>query len=416
MMNWWQPPVLYYVIATIVVLSIPAFLLRKWIWAEIKRWRASEVSFFGIKLVRKANDESKNNKKLLQLMAGKTELPVAVPEKRYKNLFGREEEINSILASLRDAQAKRLIAVIGMGGIGKSALTREVVERVIQEKLFSACWWITAKQQSLDVMDDLSPDKNVSYETLFKRLAAWLGLGMELHKETTPEQREMLVKRTLSASRLLLVLDNLETSENQDRIAERFANLLNGTPSRAILTSREDFTSLGNLLEPHTLKGLGASSSVQLMQDAARENNSKRVASTSESALRKIAQAVGGMPLALKMSVGLLEFLETAALVEDLEKIQSEKVKRLYEYLFARAWRALSNPQKDMLIAISSFDENEGVRARLLRQAQVVEDEHFADVIQRLVSLSLIEVSGGVTSTRYTLHPLTLNFIRSQDV
>jgi hypothetical protein len=44
----------------------------------------------------------------------------------------------------------------------------------------------------------------------------------------------------------------------------------------------------------------------------------------------------------------------------------------------------------------------------------VVAGDDFANVIGRLVQMSLVEIAGGVEATRYTLHPLTLNFIRSQ--
>jgi hypothetical protein len=86
----------------------------------------------------------------------------------------------------------------------------------------------------------------------------------------------------------------------------------------------------------------------------------------------------------------------------------------LYEYLFANTWRALNQNQKKMLVAISTFDEDEGVSSRHLHRAKVVSQDEFANVIERLIQVSLVEVTGGVESTRYTLHPLTLNFIRSQ--
>lgn len=415
-MIWWQPPTLYILIAVIVVLSIPAFLLRKRMWGEIKRWQATEISIFGMKLTRKADSApAAGNLSAGATVGTKGDLQSSLPAKRYHALIGRDEEIQSILATLRDTNGKRLLAIVGMGGIGKSALTREALERATQEKLFRAFWWTTAKQQSLEVLDELSPDKNVSYETLLKRLMSWLGLGAELQKETKLASQEALVRKALSGSSILIVLDNLETAEDQDKIAERFAFLLQGTPSRAILTSREDFKGLGASVVTHSLKGLGEASAIQLMQDVARENGSQRALEAREGSLRKIVRAVGGMPLALKLAVGLLEVLDTTTLLDSLEKIQSEKVVQLYEYLFASAWRALTDAQKDMLVAISIYDENEGVRARHLREAQIVPDDQFADVLQHLASMSLIEISGGVNSTRYTLHPLTLNFIRTQN-
>lgn len=412
-MNWWQPPILYILIAIIVILSIPVFLLRKRIWTEIRRWQPSEFSILGIKITRKPDGEVEK-KAALPSSVTKMDLATSLPSKRYSRLIGREDETNSILASLRNPQAKSLIAVVGMGGIGKSAITREIVDQAIQSKTFSASLWITAKLQSLDKLDELSAEEFVSYETVLKKVTSWIGAGSDFQKKNDLAKFEAEVHNAFLATPVLIVLDNLETSVDQSEIAEKFARLLHGTPSRALLTSREDFGRLGNLVQTHLLKGLDVASSVQLLQEIARKQGVERILSANQAALKKIARAVGGMPLALQLSAGLLNSIDISVLLGDLEAIQSQEMRGLYEYLFAHAWRSLTDEQKDMLVAISSFDENEGVRSRNLQAAQVVKDEQFVDVIQALTAASLIEVSGSVNSTRYNLHPLTMNFIRSQ--
>lgn len=412
-MNWWQPPILYILIAIIVILSIPVFLLRKRIWAEIRRWQPSEFSILGIKITRKPDGEVEK-KAALPSSATKMDLATSLPSKRYSRLIGREDETHSILASLRNPQAKSLIAVVGMGGIGKSAVTREIVDQAIQSNTFSASLWITAKLQSLDKLDELSTEEFVSYETVLKKVTSWIGAGSDFQKKNDLAKFEAEVHNAFLATPVLIVLDNLETSVDQSEIAEKFARLLHGTLSRALLTSREDFGKLGNLVETHLLKGLDVASSVQLLQEVARKQGVERILNANQTALKKIARAVGGMPLALQLSAGLLNSIDISVLLGDLEAIQSQEMRGLYEYLFAHAWRSLTDEQKDMLVAISSFDENEGVRSRNLQAAQVVKEDQFVDVIQALTAASLIEVSGSVNSTRYNLHPLTMNFIRSQ--
>lgn len=412
-MNWWQPPTIYILIAIIVILSIPVFILRKRIWAEIRRWQPSEFSILGIKITRKPDGEVEK-KAALPSSATKMDLATSLPSKRYSRLIGREDETHSILASLRNPQAKSLIAVVGMGGIGKSAVTREIVDQAIQSNTFSASLWITAKLQSLDKLDELSTEEFVSYETVLKKVTSWIGAGSDFQKKNDLAKFEAEVHNAFLATPVLIVLDNLETSVDQSEIAEKFARLLHGTLSRALLTSREDFGKLGNLVETHLLKGLDVASSVQLLQEVARKQGVERILNANQTALKKIARAVGGMPLALQLSAGLLNSIDISVLLGDLEAIQSQEMRGLYEYLFAHAWRSLTDEQKDMLVAISSFDENEGVRSRNLQAAQVVKEDQFVDVIQALTAASLIEVSGSVNSTRYNLHPLTMNFIRSQ--
>lgn len=367
----------------------------------------------------KRDESIKNEAQKPGSQIGSSKLPQATPEirlpdKRYSRLVGREAEIKECLDALRNPNEKRFVGLIGMGGVGKSALAREVVERIRHEDLFSSFLWLTAKQQALDLDEEISSEQQVSYNTLLIRLISWLGLTSKLREEKILANREAAVQKALIDMSVLVILDNLETAENQEEIVQKFSNLFKTTSCRVILTSREEWKQTKHSIKRVALKGLQENDAIYLMREIAQDTKSKRGAEASETSLRKIARAVGYMPLALKISVGLLDNIDLAVLLKELEKLGSETIKNMYEYLFANTWRTLSNNQKKILIAISTFDEDEGVSAKHLRRTMVVPETEFADVVERLTQVSMIEVVGRIESTRYTLHPLTLNFIRLQ--
>jgi hypothetical protein len=280
--------------------------------------------------------------------------------------------------------------------------------------LFSSFLWLTAKQHALDLDEEISSEQQVSYETLLNRLISWLGLASKLREEKILANREAAAKKALVGMVVLVILDNLETSQNQDEIVQKFADLFKTTSCRVILTSREEWKQTKHSIKQIVLKGLQENDAISLIREVAQDTKSKRGANASETSLRKIVSAVGYMPLALKISVGLLDSIGLDVLLIDLEKLSSETIKSMYEYLFANTWRTLDNNQKKVLIAISTFDEDEGVSAKHLQRTMLVPENEFADVVEYLAQVSMIEVVGSIESTRYTLHPLTLNFIRVQ--
>lgn len=341
-------------------------------------------------------------------------LEMRLPDKKYLRLVGRESEIKECLDSLRNPNEKRFVGLIGMGGVGKSALAREIIERIRDENFFSSFVWLTAKQQALDLDEEISSELQVSYETLLNRLISWLGLTSKLREEKKLANREAEVKKALAQTPVLVMLDNLETSLDQEEIVQRFVNLLKTTSCRVILTSREEWKQTKHSIKQIALKGLKENDAISLMREVAQGTKNRRGLTASESSLRKIARAVGYMPLALKITVGLLDNFDLQILLSDLEKLSSEQVKSMYDYLFANTWRALGDSQRRVLIAISTFDEDEGVSAKHLQRTKVVPENEFANTVERLTQVSMIEVVGSVEKTRYTLHPLTLNFIRLQ--
>lgn len=424
------PPLLYLVVLFVLILGILMWNKRNLIKKEIKRWRFKELTIGPLKLEREdATNKTDAKEKKQKRPIDKTQnspddtknikgVPVNfLPEKLYTTLIGRSKEIEEIINALKDSQGKRIIGIHGMGGVGKSSLAREVASRVIEQNIFTAVWWTTAKVHSLDILDELSADKTVSYDIILNRLASWLGLGSELRTTQKIEDREGKIQKALASYKLLFILDNMETSVNQNEIAIRFAKLIIKTDCKIILTSRESWENVPDILiNPVSLQGLSEHDGITLLRSIAQEQKNSRILTAKDEQLLTVTRSVKNMPLALKLVAGLLKNHDLGSVISNIEQIHSPKIIEMYEYLFASSWRSLSIDEKNLLIAISQFDEDEGANSQLLRKSEVIQTDKFDEVIDNLSKMSLIEISNENTieQIRYTLHPLTLNFIRSK--
>lgn len=411
---YFTPPGIYIVLLVIILTSTMIYRKRKWLWKEIKQFKVTEISVGPVKFGPKDGEASEGSKEIKLLKSNSSSRQSRLPGKLYNRFIGRIDELETVSNILANPREKRLIGIYGMGGVGKSALAREISERLLDEQVFCAVWWTTAKRMSLDVMDELSPDEIVSYDTILSRLSSWLGLASELRSIKDIDKRTKRIQTELTTTPILLVLDNLETATDQNEIALHVANLMSGTRSKALMTSREVWDISLPTLEGIPLQGLSETDALELLRFVARESKDDRVINATDDQLRMTAKAVGYMPLALKLAVGLMHYSDLSNILIDLEKIQGEKVTKLYDYLFSNSWRRMSKEQKELLVALSQFDDEEGISATLLRTANVIPDETFGNVIGELANRSLLEISGNLDDTRYTLHPLTINFIRSQ--
>jgi len=258
-----------------------------------------------------------------------------LPGKSYRELIGRDILMGDVLAALRDPSGKWIVAVDGMGGIGKTSLAREVADRCTSEHLFDAIVWDQAPKESQEFPTGTAKVKGtLTFETVLDSIARQLG-ALDVPRLNGSE-KEIRVKGLLQVQRVLIVLDNLETAkEVQTEIARRLLPLLN--PSKALLTSRHRFQ--GDLFAVH-LTGLDEDGALRFVRQEAQEKNIQNVSSAKVSELKQIAETTGGSPLALKLVVGQLGHLPLGTVLEQLSKVKLPKgtVTRMIIYFFIKEY------------------------------------------------------------------------------
>jgi hypothetical protein len=332
---------------------------------------------------------------------------------------GRDELINNGMAALRDPAGKWIVALDGMGGIGKTALAREIADRALAENGFNLVIWEQASKEQLAPGDRGKAIGTLTFETVLDSIARQLGaLDVPRLKGVEKEAR---VRALLKAQRVLVVLDNLETAkEPQNEIARRLRPLLD--PSKALFTSRHRFQ--GDLYSIN-LPGLDEDGALRLIHQEAQEKGFSRIASAQASELKQVAQATGGSPLALKLVVGQLHHLPLDRVLSQLRDVQlpegesdEDEYVRFYKGIFSPSWRLLSEEGQQLLISMAHFAPNIGGTLEAIQATSALADSQLTRSVNQLWHLSFLEIgeSPSLNKVRYYLHALTQYFVLSDIV
>jgi len=309
----------------------------------------------------------------------------SLPSKPYRELVGRDILMGEIMAALRDPAGKWIVAIDGMGGIGKTAVAREVVDCCLAERLFDVAVWEPAPREQPGLEDRGKGKGTLTYETTLDAIARQLGaLGVLRLKGTEKETR---VRALLQMQRVLVVLDNLETAkESQNEIARRLHSLLN--PSKALLTSRHRFE--GDLYAIH-LTGLDEDGALRYIRQEARDKGIDRVTGAEIGELKEIAQSTGGSPLALKLVVGQLGYLPLERVLGQLREVRlperdsdEDDYVRFYKGIFFPSWQLLSDNGKKLLISMAHFAPGVGGTFEAVKATSDLADGVLTDGIKKV--------------------------------
>ncbi|CAG0935138.1 5'-methylthioadenosine/S-adenosylhomocysteine nucleosidase [Thermoflexales bacterium] len=340
-----------------------------------------------------------------------------IPGKTYRTLIGREPIIGDIIAALRDPGGKWLVGIDGMGGIGKTAMANEVIDRSQAEHLFDMVVWESAPK--LERLHDTQAIGGLTFDTVLDGIGRQLG-ALDVPKLKS-QDKEARVRTLLHNQRVLVVLDNLETAhESQNEIARRLQPFLN--PGKALMTSRHRFK--GDVYAVH-LSGLDETSAIRFIYQEAEEKNISRIKVAEQSEFQQIAQSTGGSPLALKLVVGQLGHLSLDTVLNQLSKIRppdsdtnEDDYLLFYKGIFFSSWQILSDAGKQLLISMAHFAPGVGGTSEAIQATSDLANDVLTRSIDELWRLSFLEIgeSPSLNKLRYYLHALTQNFILSDVV
>ncbi|MEH2155399.1 NB-ARC domain-containing protein [Nostoc sp.] len=360
-----------------------------------------------IELEEKQKEVTSLEARLSQLQGQRPEsLPDNLP--RYNDEFvGRKQEIARCLEALSQEDRNWGVAIDGIGGIGKTALALEVAHLVRQQAMFDAYLFVSAKTTWLSAEGVRQETLALSSLDSFCREFA-KGLGhADIVKMTDATQRRSALLDALRGRRALLIWDNLETlnAEERDMIAEFVRKL--PTPNKAIITSRRR---TGESALTIRLDRLLESEALELMQAKGRSHPrlAQELNATKPEILTALYQASGGNPLALDWTLGQVAHKGYSISVA-LERLRNAaKSADLYGFLFADAAQTLSVNDRKVLSALAEFLTPVTIVA--LADATDLALTEIQVSLEQLVTLSLVNNWDG---ERFGLHPLTRTYIRA---
>jgi WD40 repeat protein/DNA-binding SARP family transcriptional activator len=300
-------------------------------------------------------------------------------------LYGRQDEAAQLQHWLLHERC-RLIALLGMGGVGKTALAASAVHAVAAD--FEVVLW-----HSLLNAPPL--------DELLREVLQQLEPGAPLNLPGDPEAQIGRLLAALRRSRCLLVLDNLESllRPNQPGVTrpgyEGYVQLLRAAAERShqscvVITSRERPQGMGLLAEDTPLVqllrlgGLSAEAGAQML--------AARGMTATDSAAGELVQRYSGNPLALRLIALTVRevfggdtraFLETeAAIFDDIGAVLDQQMARL-------------NPLEQAILFWLAI-EREPVSAAALRANLVPQEtpRAFLEALRALQQRSLLESVG----------------------
>ncbi len=337
-------------------------------------------------------------------------------EKRLKlppevQLFGVEEQLQTLQTALLSAEPMWVVSIEGLGGIGKTALANTLIRRPELTGRFHTMAWISAKQQEFlpDLEREQLAQPALTVDALSDLLLEQLTADPTLLLQS-PVQKQVTLNRLLKDAPYLTVIDNLETVADYQALLPVLRQWAN--PGKFLLTSRHSLRaqpdvfccSLAELNEPETLR---------FIRHEAEMRGLPLLTNAPEAELKRIYEVVGGNPLALKLVVGQVSALPLSPVLANLKEARGKKIDALYTYIYWQAWQMLRPAAQQILLVMPLIQD--ATLEHLLALSQLDWDE-VGPALEQLVSLSLVQVSGGLEERRYSIHRLTETFLLQEAV
>ena len=298
---------------------------------------------------------------------------------------GRADELNKLKDAL-GSDRWPVVAIEGMGGVGKTALALEAAHDWSSAG-FEGVVWVSAVQRPLALADLVDTTARVLDYPAVTRLP--------------DEKKGDELRRVLAQHRYLVVLDGFEAVD--DASIDSFVRSL-PEPSKTLLTSRRSVVDVRTI----PLRGLSAEEAIELLQ---READRIGVTGIDEVAsdLTTLYTLTGGSPLALKWALGLLrQGYDLGDVIESLQAAEGE----VFDVIMGRTWDRLSAPARSLLLAMHCFVAP-ATKARMKAAAGLPEAD-FDAAVEELTSGSLLEQQGTLSRRAFAVPPLLRAFAGKQ--
>jgi LuxR family glucitol operon transcriptional activator len=291
------------------------------------------------------------------------------------------------------------VTLDGIGGVGKSALALEFAHRhrehyaaLTEDERFEAIVWVTAKRTLLTASGIQQRQQTFStLADLYREIANVLEVPAILQVDM--EQQRTLVERALSNQRTLLVIDNLETVDDEELLT--FIREL-PDPTKVIVTTRHRI----DIAMPIRVLGMPYDDAHELMSA---EAASKQIELTAED-VDNLFRRTAGVPLALVWSIALMSLGHgVEAVLRRLGSGHSD----IARFCFTESIEHIRDRDAyRLLLALALFEYS--VNRVMLGEVAGLGDDEIGrdDGLVALEQLSLVNKEGD----RFSLLPLTRTF------
>ena len=319
-----------------------------------------------------------------------------IPNPRCRMVWGRESFIQEVLNRLDDPAELSIFSLSGSPGYGKSEAASQIAKEALDRNLFADVLWVTARQSEW-------VDGYISQERQYEALTWKKFLNEIAHQLDCPPER---VHQRLRAEKLLVVLDNAETAQVEDILAN-LVKMLN--PSRALITSRH------RTKPPYVglidIPGLEERWSSKLLEDEAKYNNISILRQANNEQLHQMHQLSRGAPLALHFLAGRVFHDQALEPILSELKLASRQVETFYRFCLEAAWQRIDVAAQSVLRYMGGVDATVS-RAELSQVGKLLDSDLDAALADLRRWYLIEDVQDELGNPRYDLHPWVRSSVR----
>jgi LuxR family glucitol operon transcriptional activator len=312
-----------------------------------------------------------------------------LPARDHTAFFGREKEMTRLLELLSPDRSAPRISIEGVGGLGKTTLALEAAYGCLQARrdakttpsvpLFDAIIFTSAKQQNLTTIG-LSPRPTPychrTLHDIFREIAYTLGCP-DITRAAFTDRLDS-IRKILARQQVLLIVDNLETIEDEEEIVS-FLYVLPPTV-KVVITTRKQVLSfpVGSVVRM-CLESLPEEDGLCLIQHQAQTQEVQM----SHEECQELYQGTYGVPAAIVYAIGQLAagYSQKKALTQ-LIQVGGEVARFFFEGS-VQPLRGQSAHQ--LLMALAMFPKP------ATREAIASVADDTAEDLAQLVQLSLVK-------------------------
>jgi hypothetical protein len=324
-------------------------------------------------------------------------------KERAKVFVGRNNQLTKLREHLALSHRTRIIAIDGIGGVGKTALAAEAGCLCLDDMhnssasnvlAYDAIVFVTFKGKKLDLYEEvpcIRPDQSGQSKLcqIFRAIATELDNKLITMAITTEEQQNKVIE-ALSSKACLLILDDFQFMVADEK--GEILNFLDNLPSstKCILTTRERL----DRNDPYviSLSELEEEDSLELIRQEAERKEVK----IQPSDMKSFYNCYGGIPLSLSLCVGRIKNGSTAeGLLSDFRSGNSGNLMRnIIKFGYLNSIEVIQEDLSySLLLAISVFNNPPTKESAVIvagLSTYSVEDQD--DCWVKLNRLSLVEV------------------------
>lgn len=287
-----------------------------------------------------------------------------IPVRQTSIFEGRSKELRALTEWLNEPEESRFCLIFGDGGIGKTTLALEFLNRVLEgDEVLTArppsvISYYSAKmtrwtEQGVIHLRGISDAMEDCVRELLFCLCPVLGkdyyklTGVALVDRVASEFTQQGFKR----DDILLVLDNTETlATSQDEVDEfsSFLKQIGKRLGRVLITSRRrEFVAF----EPIQISALSDDECTSLMRRLAEEYNAVAIKQAGETTLRRAANQLANKPLLVDT---LVKFLARSpvSITQAIDQVFRKTNDQLLEFLYDDAWLRINELQQDVFLVL----------------------------------------------------------------